>query len=346
MENELSLPSMPFPPRCSFGSATTNGKTYIVGGHINQTHHYAADNFTDVVDVYDIGSGQWQSRLSPRPRASQGFFLAAYGNYLYAIGGLVHNANNPDPTKQYISIPHIDRYDIANDSWMTIAYLPSPRSSYMAAIVNSKVYIIGGWYGNPLAGEVGGWFTDAVDVFDLETELVTRMPYTMPGPLRRAGTAVSNGYGISIIGGITNTVNPFNMALSSVLYFLPNSSSPFYWSYNIPYPTFAPGSGINSNGDIYIFGGWQGPQSGQNPSMNFVDDVYLLRSGSVSWEKQTSMLQKKGFIDVVNLNSSVFGLLGGALDPAQSGYQSDAFDVYYQATPIEDKKEKWIVPRS
>lgn len=346
MSEQTALPLMPYPPRCSFGSATNNNKLYIVGGHINQTHHYASDNITDVVDVYDMTYNTWLSRLSPRPRASQGFYLASYGNYLYAIGGLVHDDNGLDPTQQYKSVPYIDRYDIQTNTWTTLnVELANPRSSYMAGVVDNIVYIIGGWNGDPEAGPVGGYFTDVVETFNLETEEVATMPYTMPYPLRRAGTAVSYPGGIGIIGGITNTFDPNKMALASVLIFIPGSPPQWYNYPDLPYPTFAPGSGLSDGYDLYVFGGWQGPVSGQYPSPNFVDNVYVLRYGSSVWQELSSMAAKKGFVDVVNLNATTFGLLGGALDPAQSGQQSNAFDLYFMSESKEIEHPHWITPK-
>jgi len=40
------------------------------------------------------------------------------------------------------------------------------------------------------------------------------------------------------------------------------------------------------------------------------------------------MSTDKGFVDVVNLNDTTFGLLGGAINPTQSGQQTNAFDIY------------------
>lgn len=347
MEKSLVLPKIPNPARCSFGSVTIGSKTYIIGGHINQTHHYASNNFTDVMDMYDSSTNSW-TRLAPRPRASQGFFAAAFGNYIYAFGGLVYNPQYSDPTKSYISIPYIDRYDINANTWQTIGYLPTARSSYFAGVINGVAYFIGGWYGNASYGPVGGKFLNSVDVFDLNTEQSYTTQYTMPGPLRRAGGSVTYPGSIIIAGGITNTVNPYHMCLNSVLYFSPSYGTAWYWGYSLPSGTFAPGLGMDANGNMYSFGGYQvNVQSPTPPPSNFIDTVYYLpNTGGGGWSAIGPMSENKGFVDVVNLSPSNFGLLGGALDPAESGYQSDAFELYSTVSINEDNKTKaFLIPK-
>ena len=346
MKKSFVLPKIPNPPRCSFGSVTIGTKTYIIGGHINETHHYASDNFTDMVDMYDSATNSWTS-LAPRPRASQGFFAAAYGNYIYAFGGLVHNPNYSNPEESYISIPYIDRYDITTNTWTTIGYLPNARSSYFGGVVDGIVYLIGGWYGDANYGPVGGKFLSSVDAFNLSTEQAYTTGYTMPGSLRRAGGAISNGNEIIIAGGITNTVDIYSMCLSSVLYFIPGLGSPWYWGYSLPVGTFAPGLGLDDQLNLYSFGGYQvGVQSPTPPPSNFIDTVYFLpRNGSSGWSVINPMQQNKGFVDIVNLGSSTFGLLGGALDPAESGGQSDAFNLYNGVSKNLSKTPLFKIPK-
>ena len=42
------------------------------------------------------------------------------------------------------AMPTVEAYDIPTDTWTTIADLPTPRKAASAAVVDGKVYVIGG----------------------------------------------------------------------------------------------------------------------------------------------------------------------------------------------------------
>lgn len=345
--NSNNLPPIPGPARSSFGAVMHDGKYYIAGGHINQTHHYPPQNYTNRLDCFDIASNSWFPTLAPRPLASQGFFLVAYGNYLYALGGDHHYGFYPPPYNvpewTYQSTDIIHRYDIQNNTWETVGRLPRPRSSYIAGVVDDVVYLIGGWNGNPTITHapdprhnVGGIFLEQIDTFDLRTESVGTLTTTLPNPLRRALASVIINDQIILIGGITNTTDPATMTVNKVTVFAPKS--PTQWSewQELPYGIFAPGTALDEETDeIYSFGGYIGlPQP-----LNFTKWVFSLSANRKQWSQRKSMSEDRGFVQPVPLAPGKFGLLGGALDPAQSGQQSNAFDLYttsYQGILVRD----------
>lgn len=321
----MSLPNIPNPPRCSFGSTIVDGNVYIAGGHINQTHHYAADNVTADMNMFDVGANpkEWVS-LSPRPIASQGFEMFAYNGYIYALGGLVHYANGLKSENQYISVDQIDRYDIAEDTWETLSVkLPKPRSSYMAGVIDNVVYIFGGWFGKGEKQEKGkfypgGVFDDEIVMFDMETETVQVAPNKLEGSLRRAGGAVSYNGSIYVMGGF----EPHFACSSAVQKYGVDGIFEGYLP-SLPDPLFAPGAGVNGTGQLFVFGGYPG----NHGATAFTNKVWAFND--TNWQELSQpMTQKKGFVSVVNLEEGLFGLLGGALNPAESGEQSDVFELY------------------
>lgn len=317
------LPNLPPPGRSSFGACVLNERLYVVGGHTNRTHHYAPDNFTDQGDVFALADRKWlpSPALPPRPRPSQGFALVGRGQYLYALGGLVHHEYRPGQSDEetYQSTAAIDRFDLSTGSWSTVGQLRQARSSYVAGVVGSTVYLLGGWYADPQVGPVGGRFLDTVEAFDLDTEQSVTTAFTLPAPLRRACAAVTVGGQVVVIGGLDSAGAP----VSQVLRFNPASSSPWSEWPDLPHGTFAPGAGFDPAANaVHVFGGWS---SGESNSAA----VYRLNVADPSaWTAVRPMATARAFVQPVLVAPGVFGLLGGAVNPPESGQQSDLFEEY------------------
>lgn len=322
------LPDLPPPGRSSFGAWVADGRLYVVSGHINRTHHYAVDNFTDRGDIFVLGDSRWlpSPALPPRPRASQGFALVGRGQYLYAIGGLVHHQYEPRQSDEqtYQSTPAIDRLDLSSGAWETVAELNQARSSYVAGVVGSTAYLLGGWYADPREGLAGGKFLDTVEAFDLETEKAVMTDFILPAPLRRACGSVTVGEEILIVGGLDDKIDPFNLTLSQMLGFRPASASPWNKDWpDLPHGIFAPGAGYDPSANaIYAFGGWIGGTSNSRA-------VYGLDLAKpTAWAELAPMQSERSFVQPVPIAPGVFGLLGGAENPPDSGPQSTMFEEY------------------
>ena len=70
-------------PRSGHGWTTHQGRIYVAGGEVRDSHMDAI--FRDV-EVFDPAINDWY-RLPPMPTARHGVNLAAFGNRLHAIGG-------------------------------------------------------------------------------------------------------------------------------------------------------------------------------------------------------------------------------------------------------------------
>ncbi|MBL4752460.1 MAG: T9SS type A sorting domain-containing protein [Flavobacteriales bacterium] len=90
-----------------------------------------------------FAQGLWQvTPLADMPEPVSNNAVATSGNYVFSFMGI-------DSTKVYSGI-HLKgfRYDIANDTWDTIAPVPDnlSRIAASASTVNGKIYIIGGYH--------------------------------------------------------------------------------------------------------------------------------------------------------------------------------------------------------
>lgn len=152
------------PARASFGVAEYGGAAYLVGG-------FSLVGPVATVQRYVVGAGA--TTLAPMPTARGALALASTGEYLYAIGG--RTASNE-------VVGTVERYDLDQDTWTTVASLKTPREGAVAAYLDGKLYVAGGFdaFGNALSSvEV---FTGSVDAEDEAAPSAFALEAAHPNP--------------------------------------------------------------------------------------------------------------------------------------------------------------------
>jgi hypothetical protein len=296
-------PSLPQPPRSSFGAVLTHGRIYLAGGHKGKEHTYPPESFMANLESYDIARKSWVT-LAPRPVPCHGFQLTAYKDRLYAFGGFAHSA---DHRPRWKSLDVVDRYDIKTDSWRAVARLPRPRSSNVVAVFGSKAYLIGGWDSTPRSsGDFEGRFLPEVDIFDMETETVSTAPYSIPKPLRRALSAVVVGDEVILVGGLGVGSTHFEL-LDKVTAFNPVTGKAREWT-PLPFPTFAPA--IARVGDELLMMG--GMHKLKATDYEYLNHIFHLNSPEGRWVHTGRYLEEtKGFSQVLDMGQGELAILGG-----------------------------------
>lgn len=290
-------------PRSSFGTVTHEGKVYMCGGHQGAEHTYPPESFTNQFLVYDIKNDSWKE-LAPRPHLAHGFQIAAFGDYIYAFGGFAYS---PDHKPRWKSLDVIDRYSIKENKWETIGKLQLPRSSNVAATIEGKVYLVGGWNATPkFENDADGFFHDSVEIFDLSTEKLTRAPYKIPTPVRRALTGVNFQNKILLVGGLGQGASHFELVknvtqidpLTGEVKELPP----------LPFATFAPAAEVLGD-DLFVFGGMFKTGTW---NYEYVAHIYGLDMKKGQWRHTgRSLTETKGFSQVFPIDGKTLGILGG-----------------------------------
>lgn len=300
---QAQLQGFPEPARSSFGAAQIAEKIFIVGGHQGGEHTYPPESFLDRMDYYDLMQNKWLQAKS-RPVKAHGYQIVAHNKYLYAFGGFAYS---PDHNPKWKSLADIHRYDTTTDSWQYIGALPRPRSSHSAIKVGSKVYLMGGWDATPkYDGDYDGHFHEKIDIFDLDSESISTLGATFKAPLRRAITAIRNGFEIIILGGISQGADHFNL-LNHVSAFNTRTNS---WNEypKLPSPTFAPAAEILED-NIYLFGGME---KFSDEDYRYTNHIIRFSFADKKWEHTGRYLnESKGFSQVLNLYGSSIAILGG-----------------------------------
>ena len=125
----------PFPEASEevYGIAS-GGKLYVFGG--------LAPGWTPkgLVYEYDPATDKWTKKKN-MPLPSHHVAFAELNGKIYVMGGFTKPQSGPTA---WVPIDNAWEYDPANDSWKTLAPLPTKRGSPNAVVVNGKIYVIGG----------------------------------------------------------------------------------------------------------------------------------------------------------------------------------------------------------
>lgn len=176
-------------PRNVYG-AFANGKFYLLGGD-------TAGVLYNLVDEYDPIANIWTPK-TPMPTARKGVAVTV-NNKIYVIGGYTLGASAGMNT--------VEEYDPVLDSWTTKATMPTARSGMATAVIDGKIYVIG--------GQSTGVILNAVEVYDPIANSWTSLA---PAPFYRnqtGSTLIDNI--VYIIGGNNEAslVMPSNLVMSA-----------------------------------------------------------------------------------------------------------------------------------
>ena len=125
----------PFPEASEeiYGIAS-GGKLYVFGGL------GTGWKAKGLVYEYDPATDKW-TKKKPMALASHHVALAELNGKIYVMGGFVLPQSGPPA---WVPIDNAWEYDPADDTWKALAPLPTKRGSPNAAVVNGKIYVIGG----------------------------------------------------------------------------------------------------------------------------------------------------------------------------------------------------------
>ncbi len=163
--------------RMEHAACVIDGRIYVSGGYEDW------DTYTPTlssVEVYDPATDIW-TRVSDMPWARNAHTASAVDGKMYIIGG--HSVekmrlyNEGELTLGEIEeiLSSVDVYDPATDTWTTAANFPFPRSYLTAAVVDGKIYAIGG--GRDVPHDV----YSRVDEFDPRSMSVASPTGKLPG---------------------------------------------------------------------------------------------------------------------------------------------------------------------
>ena len=126
-------------PRCDFAIAVYNDKIYTFGGRINPEEYDNPGDYLGVTEVYNPKTDTWETKTS-MPTNRSGVSANVVEGKIYLTGGIKYYNRFP-----YVSlVGETEVYNPETDSWSTKASIPNPVSNYASAVIDNKIFVIGG----------------------------------------------------------------------------------------------------------------------------------------------------------------------------------------------------------
>jgi hypothetical protein len=174
-----SWSSGPALPRNMWGAAmgAHDGKVYVAGGD----NDFVFGGTSNVVNIYDIGTGAWTGTGANMPAAAVTAGQAQAGQHLYVVGGWGDSSPG-------INVNVTQRYDMADDTWQTGPTFASARADLALSVTRSGLYASGG-------DANGGASFDATTVVEyLDLDNWPAGVWTATTSLPQALTAMRGGF--------------------------------------------------------------------------------------------------------------------------------------------------------
>ena len=218
--------------RSSFGIAVVQNKIYVIGGYN-----------IGLNEVYDTETDTWTTKASMlTPRG--GICTNVVDGKIYVIGGAFSGANAGADVFYDVN----EVYDPATDTWTIKAPAATPVAGYASAVIDNKIYVIGGYNGSANV--------DLNQIYDPETDTWSNgapIPKIVSGASAGATTGVSAPKRIFVIGGVHFYYFDFFETADFTQIYDPESD---VWSTGSPMPTPRAGLRVAVVDDIlYAIGG-------------------------------------------------------------------------------------------
>ncbi|KAM5137792.1 kelch-like protein 36 [Mantella aurantiaca] len=157
-------------PRFTYGHAGTVHKdlVYVSGGHDYQIGPYRKNLL-----CYDPRANAWEERR-PMITARGWHSMCTLDDSIYAIGGSDDNQNS----MERFDIHSVECYSPQCDQWVRVAPLLQPNSESGVAVLDGKIYILGGYSWESTA------FSRTVQVYDRDSKKWAKgadLPKTVAG---------------------------------------------------------------------------------------------------------------------------------------------------------------------
>lgn len=175
--------------------AVVGNRIHVIGGRVpgKQDAKLFDDYFdTDTHWIYDPDKRTW-AEGKPAPTARNSAAAAVYNGLIYVVGGRA-NVIRADGSQIQTNLVNLEVYNPDDDSWSTLAPLPTASGGLAAAALKGKIYVFGGEQWTPEQKV----FADSWE-YDIQHDHWTALPDL---PTARHGlAAVAVNDSVYVIGG-------------------------------------------------------------------------------------------------------------------------------------------------
>lgn len=284
-------------------AAAIDGAMFLVGGREHGESARAVDVHVPDIDAWLTGDPMCVGR--------EDAFVVAVEGALYVFGGRTHEGTAlvdaergiPDLTNVSYAPPAEEAPDVPID-WSYGTPMPTPRYFGATAVIDKRIYTIGGLEADDPTGTL-------VEAYDPAADSWTRKA-SLPEGRFNVSAAVLDGTiyvfgGADITGQVTDTVYAYDPAENT-------------WSLFARLPKSAAGlSAATLEDRIYLFGGSRSSQMFV-PSEYYSDDVYAFDPATVTFESLPPMPIARNMAFAGAVGGNLF-VVGGMRSPGETANQ-------------------------
>lgn len=269
-------------------STRVNAGAVALGAHIYLVGGGGLANDRDVQAYNPAADPVWPCAPMPTPRA--GLAAASVDGLVHAIGGAVVSARGRDYEVSNLN----EAFDIATDSWMKRAPMPTPRYFHQVVALHGRLYAIGGV-------DRSGTLT-VVEVYDpASDQWIARAPLPTP----RANFALVTGSDdlLYAIGGESVDGDNKRADLATVEAYDPVANR---WSRraSLPEPRSGLRAAMGRNGRIYVVGGGDFHEP--------TTPTYEYDPRADTWRQRAPLLDQRDAPAVTALSDGPIAAFGGS----------------------------------
>ena len=274
----------------SFGAARLDDAAYVYGGHFGKAHHYYNEGQSGDLLRVDLTKPAGWEVVGSGPRL-QGLALVAHDGRLYRVGGF--EARNTQEQEQNLwSVADFACFEPQDREWRDLPPMPEPRSSFDAAVIGSRLYVVGGW---SMQGDRDALWHGTALAIDLSAEPHVWKPIPNP-PFKRRALALGEAAGrLCAIGGM----QPDGKVSPRTAIFDPASGA---WS---------PGPEI-SGGEMEGFGAACCALEGRLYVSTSSGQLLRLSDDAKSWERVGKLRHGRFFHRMLPISAGRLMAIGGA----------------------------------
>ena len=307
--------------RSGDAAAAVNGKIYLIGGLDLLENLGGRAPALSTVDVYDTRTRTWRAAPNmPTPRIAPK--TAVFSNEIYVFGG--YDRSGARGAIKYKN--NVEMYDIGTGTWVKKRNMPTLRESFTTAVVNGKIYVIGGREHNKRFD--APMVTGLVEVYD---PLTNRWEKRADMPTKRGLTdAVVVDDKIYVLGGYTWRMVPglAERFVTRVEEYNPKINK---WRKLRDMPMFRGWfATVAVDNEIYTLGGMN-----LENRLAYISDVDVYNPIIDKWRKIEPMTLLKGTTAVV-VKGTIYAL-GGVIGGGRLSPIVEAYDTGFLSVDPKDK---------
>lgn len=250
--------------------SAVNGLLYGIGGFTGGFPDWRAQ---PTMFIYNLGSNTWTKGTDLLVARAEGI-SAVVNNKIYLIGGRVRATENARLFNDHIDSVRNEVFDPITKRWLSLANALTPRNSAASAVIDGKIYVVGG---RKFIKNADGT-TRQVNVSNLEVydPRRDRWETRSPMPQARGGLAATSHLGKLYVFGGEQWVPEQKVFAESWVYD-PKTDE---WEALPPLPTPRHGLGASAIGNrIFVFGG--GTKTGGNAATAINEVLVLPTDGAI-----------------------------------------------------------------